>query len=58
MIQTAAKLLLVDIKNIGTSKQEYPSSAEVADLATSLDYIHTTFTFTFLENAVAGEERT
>ena len=37
-IQIAAKLLLVNINNIETSK-EYASGAKVTDLAANLDYI-------------------
>ena len=39
IIKTAAKFLLVDIKNIEMAKEEYPTSADVADLATNLDFI-------------------
>ena len=37
-MQIAAKLLLVNINNIETSK-EYASGAKIADLAANLDYI-------------------
>ena len=55
IIQAAAKLLLVDIKNIGASIEEYSSSAEDAYLATSLDYISPSLLL-FLRTLLQGKK--